>query len=131
MSESLRPHGLKPTRLLCPWDFPGKNTGVGCHFFLQGIFPTQGLKLGLLHCRQILYCLSYQGSPRIGLVLLYSFDFYLRNSFSLHTQPCLQLPTMFFCHFHKTEDNKYSPAPNLFTVPTQCVRGIIEAVSVC
>ena len=31
-----------PTRLLCPWDFPDKNTGVGCHFFLQGIFPTQG-----------------------------------------------------------------------------------------
>ena len=35
------PHGLQPTRLHCPWDFPGKNTGVGCHFFLQGIFPTQ------------------------------------------------------------------------------------------
>ena len=55
---------LKPTRLLCPWDFPGKDTGVGCHFLLQGIFPTQGSNLGLLHCRQILYPLSYQGSPR-------------------------------------------------------------------
>ena len=42
------------TRLLCPCDFPGKNTGVGCHFLLQGIFPTQELNLGLLHCRQIL-----------------------------------------------------------------------------
>ena len=40
--NSLPPHGLQPTRLLCPWDFPGKNTGVGCHFLLQGIFPTQG-----------------------------------------------------------------------------------------
>ena len=38
-----------------PWDSPGKNTGVGCHFLLQGIFPTQGLNLGLLHCRQTLY----------------------------------------------------------------------------
>ena len=38
-----------------PWDSPGKNTGVGFSFLLQGIFPTQGLKLGLLHCRQILY----------------------------------------------------------------------------
>ena len=38
-----------PTRLLCPWDFPGKNTGVGCCFLLQGIFPTQGLNLPLLH----------------------------------------------------------------------------------
>ena len=36
----LKPHGLQPTRLLCPWDFPGKNTGVGCHFLLQGIFLT-------------------------------------------------------------------------------------------
>ena len=36
---------------LPPWDFPGKNTGVGCHFLLQGIFPTQGLNSGLPHCR--------------------------------------------------------------------------------
>ena len=43
-------------------DSPGKNTGVGCHFFLQGIFPTQGTNLGLLHCRQILYHLSHHGS---------------------------------------------------------------------
>ena len=37
---TLRPYGLQPTRLLCPWDFSGKNTEVGCHFLLQGIFPT-------------------------------------------------------------------------------------------
>ena len=55
MPDSLRPHGLQPTRLLCPWDFPGKDTGVGCHFLLQWIFPTQGLNPGLLHCRQILH----------------------------------------------------------------------------
>jgi len=42
MSDSLWLSGLEPARLLCPWDFPGKNTGMGCHFFLQGIFPTQG-----------------------------------------------------------------------------------------
>ena len=43
VSDSLRPHALLgPSRLLCPWDFLGKNTGVGCHFLLQGIFPTQG-----------------------------------------------------------------------------------------
>ena len=46
-----------------PWGFPGKNTGVGFHFLLQGIFPTQGLNPGLLHYRQILYRLSYKGSP--------------------------------------------------------------------
>ena len=44
-------------------DFPGKNTGVDFHFLLQGIFLTQGLNLGLLHCRQTLYCVSHQGSP--------------------------------------------------------------------
>ena len=41
MFDSLQPHGLWPARLLCPWDSPGKNTGVGCHFLLQGIFLTQ------------------------------------------------------------------------------------------
>ena len=46
-------------------DSPGKNTGVGCHALLQGIFPIQGSNPGLLHYRQILYHLSYQGSPRI------------------------------------------------------------------
>ena len=62
MSYSLRPHGLQPTRLLCPWNSPGKTTRVGSHSLLQGIFPTQGSNLGLLHCRQILYHLSHQGS---------------------------------------------------------------------
>ena len=60
MSDSLRPHGLQPTRLLHPWNFPGKSTRVGCHFLLQGIFPTQGLNLGLPHCGQTLYHLSHQ-----------------------------------------------------------------------
>ena len=48
VSNSLWPHGLYPARLLCPQDFLGKNTGVGCHFLLQGIFPTQGSNLSLL-----------------------------------------------------------------------------------
>ena len=63
VSVSLRPHGLWPARLHCPWDFPGKNTGLGCHFLLQGIFLTQGSNPGLLHCRRTLYHLSHQGSP--------------------------------------------------------------------
>ena len=53
MSDSLRPYGLYPTRLLRPWDSPGKNNGAGSHFFLQGIFLTQGSNpsfLCLLHC---------------------------------------------------------------------------------
>ena len=47
VSKSLQPQGLQPARLLCPSDFPGKNTGVGCHFLLHGICPTQELNLGL------------------------------------------------------------------------------------
>ena len=58
VSNSLRSHGLQSARLLCPWNSPAKNTEVGCHSFLQGIFLTQGLNLGLLHCRQTLYHLS-------------------------------------------------------------------------
>ena len=46
----------------CPWNSPGKNTWVGCHFLLQGIFLTQGSNQGFLHGRQILYHLSQQGS---------------------------------------------------------------------
>ena len=107
MSDSVQPQRWQPIRLLCPWDSPGKNTGVGCHFLLQcmkvksesevahssptlngpmdcrlpgfsihgvfqarvlewvamGIFSNQGSNPGLLHCRQILYHLSQQGSP--------------------------------------------------------------------
>ena len=47
MSHSLQHCGLQTTRLLCPWDSPGKNTGVGCHFLLEGIFPTRGSYPGL------------------------------------------------------------------------------------
>ena len=63
MTDSLQPHGLYPTRFLCPWSFPVKNTGVRSHFLLQGIFPTQGSNPDLPHCRQILYQLSHKGSP--------------------------------------------------------------------
>ena len=115
MSNSLQPHGLQPTRLLCPWRFSGKNTGVDCHALpnpgieprslaLQadslpsqppgkpkntggqpipspGDLPDPGIKQSLLHCRWILYQMSYQeaqtlfvGIPQIllnGLSLLY------------------------------------------------------------
>ena len=49
MSDSVPPHGLYPDGILCPWNFPGKNTGMGCHVLLQGIFLTQGLNQSLLH----------------------------------------------------------------------------------
>ena len=69
MSNSLQPHELYVAHL-CPWDFPGKNTGVACHFLLQWIFQTQELNsclLCLLHCRWILYLMSRQGSPQVNV----------------------------------------------------------------
>ena len=68
MSGSLWPHGLEPSRLLCPWDFPGKNTGMGSHSLLQGNLSNPEIKLRdqTLHCRQILYHLSHQGNPVTG-----------------------------------------------------------------
>ena len=67
MSDSVRPHGLHRARLLCPWDSPGKNTGVGLRALLQGIFPTQGWNpclLCLLHRREVLYHQCHLGSSR-------------------------------------------------------------------
>ena len=64
LSNSLWPYGLQPARIL--WYFSGKNTGLDCHFLLQGVFLTQGWNLHLLcllDCRQILYLLSHQGTP--------------------------------------------------------------------
>ena len=59
VSNSLRPHGLYN-----PWSSAGQNARVGSLSVLQGIFPTLGLNPGLPHFRQILYCLSHQGSPK-------------------------------------------------------------------
>ena len=58
------PWTVQPTRLLHPWDFPGKNKGVGCHFFLQGTFLTQGSNSHLLHHRWILYDSATRKAPR-------------------------------------------------------------------
>ena len=62
----LRPHELQPARLLYPWDFPGKNTGMGCHVLLQGIFPTRRLNLYLPHWQADSLPLSHQESPLLG-----------------------------------------------------------------
>ena len=59
MSNSLQPHGL-----YSPWNSPNQNTGMGSLSLLQGTFLTQESNWGLLHCRQILYQLNYEGSPK-------------------------------------------------------------------
>ena len=92
VANSVQPRGLQPTRLLCPWNSPSKNTRVGSHSLLQGTFPTQGLNSGLLHCRQILHHLSHQGIPMVtqttalrkysnGVFVLFFFQMPIKISF--------------------------------------------------
>ena len=69
VSDSLRPHGL-----YSPWNSPGQNTGASSFSLLQGIFPSQGLNPGLVHCRQILYQLSHKASTRILEWVAYPFS---------------------------------------------------------
>ena len=82
MSDFLWTLELEPASLLCTWDFPGMNTGVGCHSLLQGIFPTQGSNLGLLHPPQTVKVgslLGHQGSPWVNIHLSLSYLIYLKN----------------------------------------------------
>ena len=85
MSNSLQPHGL-----YCPWNSLGQNTGVGSLSLLQGIFLTQESNPGLPHCRQILYQLSHQGSPRQNQLLII-----LIMCFSKHKTVKLEIHPLF------------------------------------
>ena len=83
----LRPPWRVAPQTLLSWDFPGKNTGVGCHFLLQRIFSTQGLSPCLLHCRQsLIYPLSHQGSPYWDYLVSTSF-----KAWPLSQSYCLSL----------------------------------------
>ena len=73
-SHSVMSNSLRPCGLYSPWTSSGQNTGMGSLSLFQGIFPTQGLKPGLPHCRQILYQLSHQGNPRILEWVAYLFS---------------------------------------------------------
>ena len=65
----LPPHKLQPARLLCPWDFPGKNTGVGCHFLFQENLPNPGWNLHLMNWQADSLPLSHQGNPYVCITL--------------------------------------------------------------
>ena len=90
--DSLRSHGLRPTRLFHPWDFPGKSTGVGCHFLLQRIFLTQGSNPGLPHCRQTLYHLSHQESLAFTVTILGRELHFFFFAFEFHSQLIISKP---------------------------------------
>ena len=72
VSDSSQPHRLEPFRLLCPWNFPGRNIGVGCHFLFQEIFWTQGSNPLLFNScigKQIFFQLGYLGSPTTAVCI--------------------------------------------------------------
>ena len=85
------------TCIPCPWSSPGKNTGVGSHSLLQGIFLTQGMNPGLLHCRQTLYHLSHQASPRP--IKLIRKVLGLEENTNQKFSPALLLPTILCLQF--------------------------------
>ena len=100
VSDSLWPHGLRPARLLCPWNFPGKNTGVGCHFLLQRIFPSQRSNLSLLHQQKDSLPLSHMGSP---IAPMKRFYFVWRNALwftqLLYSGPSTGISILVLWHF--------------------------------
>ena len=111
----------EPTRLLCPWSSPGKHTGVGCYFLLQGILLTQGSNLGLLHCRWILYQLNHQGSPMIG-------DY---DVLSFHKMISLEKPGkgnwMWIYNYLKIIKNKLNKICN---INIKCLWKILETINI-
>ena len=86
----LQPHGLQPTRLLCPWDSPGKNTGVGCHFVFQGVFQTHGSNPSLLHWEVNSLPLSCLGSPFISYVVPLSISLRVNISRTVCNENCTE-----------------------------------------
>ena len=125
VSNSLWPYGLYCTRLLCPWNSPGKSTGVAFHALLQVIFLIQGLNLCVLRCRWVLYPLSNLGSPwprymvtlfRLSLYWLF-LDWHQNNSIKIFKNSCgrfLQKKSTFgkqhyrgFCNIKKQVNEKF------------------------
>jgi len=108
VSDSLWLHGLQPTRLLFPWNFPGRNTGVGCHFLLWEIFSIQGSNprhLCLLHYRQILNLLSHWGNPTSYLYINYHPLVYIQLLLWTYSQSCVSDSHL----QRKMETRSYSP----------------------
>ena len=96
---------------LCPWNFPSRNTGMGCHFLLQGIFPTQGSNprlLNLLHCRQILSPLGHLGNAVETLIH--------QRGLQLVSEPHLRKKFLF--HYCLIDSVQFSSVPQ--SCPTLC-----------
>ena len=122
--DSLWPHRLYPTRLLCPWDSPGKNTGVGCHFHLQGIFLTQGSNPGFL-------CLV---EDTFYFVTVYSFKY--RLSYQNYSWDKVVLFPLKRCSYSRKKPRKFLTrkrhpllCPSAFSVITAALHLIMGTFS--
>ena len=79
VSDSFSTPWTIDSRLLCPWNSPGKSTGVSCHFPLQGFFPTQGLNPHLLHWQADSLPLWHLGSPYVNLIWMVILDEWIKH----------------------------------------------------
>ena len=121
MSSSLRPHGLEPTRLLCPWGFPGRNTGVDCYFLLREIFATGGQTHTSCIVWQVLYRWATREPPSLCQWSL-RFSHFLRFtvSWTLVLSPCVLFTVLswffFGPQFRYEEASGYSGNESVFSV---------------
>ena len=113
-NHALRTHAHLCPNFVTPWDFPGKSTGVGCHFLLLGIFPTQGSSPHLLHWQADSLLLSHQGSPSVKGIppqrKLYQESWI--EQFPIAMEFWLQTLTLAW---------KYIVLKGIFTHPSQCL----------
>ena len=130
--DSLRPYGPQPARLPCPWDSPGKNTGVGCHALLQGIFPTQGSNqylLCLLHWQADSLPLASLG--KMFITILYVMEKRGHN-LSAQQQGIVYIMVQLFCTFLPAAAKSLQSCPTLCDTidgspPGSPVPGILQA----
>ena len=116
MSDSLWSHELQATGLLCPWDFPGKNSGVGCHALLQGIFPSQGSNSSLLHLQHWQAGSlphSHLGSPHTYIHIVVVYSWVVSDSFATPWTVAHQVPL--FMGFSRQEYWSGLPSPSPYT----------------
>ena len=105
MSNSLRPHGLQPVRLLRPWNFPGNNPSMSCHFLHQRIFLTQGSNpcvLLLLHLQvgslPLVPPIHFPCHLFLGLLFIQKFTTSFSNTWGFSRSFCCQFPIQYYCN---------------------------------
>ena len=132
VSDSFQPHGLQLARLLHPRDYPSKNTGLGCHFLLQGIFLTQRFKLHLLcllHLQVDSLPPSHLGNPCCVNSLLIPTTLRWRErtiSYLSFSPPCLAWQTA----FQKHSVNTYYTSKAVHLMERLCVSEVFKLTSV-